>query len=108
MRRLLAGLAAALVGPTATAPPATAVGTTESGTFSVLTYSIAGPPESISSAPTPREPATTEIGRRIAPSLPRASCQAMSRTIRSSTEIHAPAPHCGSKVSKRGHGWDAC
>ncbi|KOG10693.1 hypothetical protein ADK34_34990 [Streptomyces viridochromogenes] len=70
MRRLLAGLAAvaaALVGPTATVPPATAVGTTESGTFSVLTYNIAGLPESISSAPTPREPATTEIGRRIAP-----------------------------------------
>ncbi|GHF98110.1 jacalin-like lectin [Streptomyces hydrogenans] len=70
MRRLLAGLAAlaaALVGPTATAPPATAAHPTGSGTFSVLTYNIAGLPESVSSAPTPREPATTEIGRRITP-----------------------------------------
>ncbi|MFE0647286.1 jacalin-like lectin [Streptomyces sp. NPDC059534] len=31
----------------------------------VLTYNVAGLPDSISSAPTPREPATTEIGRRI-------------------------------------------
>ncbi|WP_137991349.1 jacalin-like lectin [Streptomyces vilmorinianum] len=67
MRRLLACLtaaAAALAGLTATAPPATAA---DSGAFSVLTYNIAGLPESISSAPTPREPATTEIGRRVAP-----------------------------------------
>ncbi|SEB80401.1 jacalin-like lectin [Streptomyces sp. TLI_105] len=67
MRRLLACLtaaAAALAGLTATAPPATAA---DSGTFSVLTYNVAGLPESLSSAPTPREPATTEIGRRIAP-----------------------------------------
>ncbi|MFI0923776.1 jacalin-like lectin [Streptomyces sp. NPDC021012] len=72
MRRLLACLtaAAALAGLTAMAPSATATAaaaTSDSGTFSVLTYNVAGLPESISSAPTPREPSTTEIGRRIAP-----------------------------------------
>ncbi|MCB5168518.1 endonuclease/exonuclease/phosphatase family protein [Streptomyces bambusae] len=67
MHRLLAWLtaaAAALAGPAATATPAVAA---DSGAFSVLTYNVAGLPESISSAPTPREPSTTEIGRRIAP-----------------------------------------
>ncbi|MFF8280116.1 jacalin-like lectin [Streptomyces lateritius] len=67
MRRLLACLtatAAALTALTALAPPATAA---DSGTFSVLTYNVAGLPESISSAPTPRESSTKEIGRRIAP-----------------------------------------
>ncbi|GAA4934976.1 jacalin-like lectin [Streptomyces coeruleoprunus] len=67
MRRLLACLtaaAAALAGLAAMAPPATAA---DSGTFSVLTYNVAGLPESLSSAPTPRESSTTEIGRRIAP-----------------------------------------
>ncbi|MET9696437.1 endonuclease/exonuclease/phosphatase family protein [Streptomyces sp. NPDC006529] len=73
MRRLLACLAAAaaaLAGLTATAPPAAAAptaATADSGSFRVLTYNVAGLPESISSAPTPREPSTTEIGRRIAP-----------------------------------------
>lgn len=36
-----------------------------SGTFSVLTYNVAGLPEAISSASTPRGPSTTEIGKRI-------------------------------------------
>lgn len=36
------------------------------GSFSALTYNIAGLPEAISSAPTPRKSATNEIGRRIA------------------------------------------
>ncbi|MFJ6792969.1 jacalin-like lectin [Streptomyces sp. NPDC091268] len=67
MRRLLACLtaaAAALAGLTAAAPPATAA---DSGAFTALTYNVAGLPESISSAPTPRGPSTTEIGRRAAP-----------------------------------------
>ncbi|MEV5435179.1 jacalin-like lectin [Streptomyces sp. NPDC052682] len=67
MRRLLACLAAAaatLGGLTAAAPSAAAA---DSGTLSVLSYNVAGLPEAISSAPTPREPATAEIGRRIAP-----------------------------------------
>ncbi|MGR4881105.1 jacalin-like lectin [Streptomyces sp. LARHCF249] len=67
MRRLLACLTAAvaaLAGLTAMAPPASAA---DSGAFRVLTYNVAGLPESLSSAPTPREPSTTEIGRRIAP-----------------------------------------
>lgn len=67
MRRLVACLAAAVAalgGLTATATPATAAG---SGTFSVLTYNVAGLPEGLSSAPTPRDTSTTEIGKRIAP-----------------------------------------
>ncbi|KPI10603.1 Endonuclease/exonuclease/phosphatase [Actinobacteria bacterium OK074] len=67
MRRLIACLAAAtavLGGLTAAAPSATAA---DSGTFSVLSYNVAGLPESLSSAPTPRESSTTTIGERIAP-----------------------------------------
>ncbi|MEW2301291.1 jacalin-like lectin [Streptomyces sp. NPDC006655] len=67
MRRLVACLAAAVAtlgGLTATATPAAAAG---SGTFSVLTYNVAGLPQGLSSAPTPRDTSTTEIGRRIAP-----------------------------------------
>ncbi|MER6959292.1 jacalin-like lectin [Streptomyces sp. NPDC000618] len=67
MRRLLACLAtaaAALGGLTAAAAPAAAA---TSGSFSVLTYNVAGLPEAISSASTPRDTSTTEIGRRIAP-----------------------------------------
>ncbi|WP_316775732.1 jacalin-like lectin [Streptomyces sasae] len=66
MRRLVACLAAAVAalgGLTATATPAAAAG----GTFSVLTYNVAGLPEGLSSAPTPRDTSTTEIGKRIAP-----------------------------------------
>ncbi|NNN30232.1 endonuclease, partial [Streptomyces sp. S3(2020)] len=67
MRRLLACLttaAAVLGGLTAAAPPAAAA---DSGTFSVLSYNVAGLPEAISSAPTPRESSTTTIGQRKAP-----------------------------------------
>ncbi|MDQ0766441.1 jacalin-like lectin [Streptomyces canus] len=67
MRRLLAALAATtavLGGLTAAAPSATAA---DSGSFSVLSYNVAGLPEAISSAPTPRESSTTAIGRRVAP-----------------------------------------
>ncbi|MFI0960070.1 jacalin-like lectin [Streptomyces sp. NPDC021080] len=79
MHRLLAGAvaaAAALGGPTAAASPATAASPTASaasataagsGTFSVLTYNVAGLPDGISSAPTPRQSATTAIGGLIAP-----------------------------------------
>ncbi|MFF4544792.1 jacalin-like lectin [Streptomyces sp. NPDC001435] len=67
MRRLVACLAAAVAalgGLTTAATPAAAAG---SGTFSVLTYNVAGLPESLSSASTPRDTSTTEIGRRVAP-----------------------------------------
>ncbi|WP_089102529.1 jacalin-like lectin [Streptomyces hyaluromycini] len=67
MRRLVACLAAAVAalgGLTATATPAAAAA---SGTFSVLTYNVAGLPEGLSSAPTPRDTSTTAIGTRIAP-----------------------------------------
>ena len=53
-----AGLAAA---PGARAAAAPAGG----GSFSVLTYNVAGLPEAISSASTPRDTSTGEIGRRI-------------------------------------------
>ncbi|MDX3243920.1 jacalin-like lectin [Streptomyces sp. ME18-1-4] len=67
MRRLLACLAvatAALGGLTAAAPSAAAA---DSGSFNVLSYNIAGLPESLSSASTPRDTSTTAIGQRIAP-----------------------------------------
>ncbi|MEU1177834.1 jacalin-like lectin [Streptomyces sp. NPDC005820] len=67
MRRLLACLAATaavLGGLAVAAPPAAAA---DSGTFSVLSYNVAGLPEALSSAPTPRQSSTTTIGGRIAP-----------------------------------------
>ncbi|MCL6672411.1 jacalin-like lectin [Streptomyces panaciradicis] len=67
MRRLfacLAAAAAALGGLTAAASPAAAA---DSGSFSVLSYNVAGLPESLSSASTPRDTSTTAIGQRIAP-----------------------------------------
>ncbi|MGW3105299.1 jacalin-like lectin, partial [Streptomyces sp. NPDC001100] len=68
MRRLLACLAtaaAALGGLTVAAATPAAAAT--SGSFSVLSYNIAGLPESLSSASTPRDTSTTAIGTRIAP-----------------------------------------
>ncbi|MFD8305943.1 jacalin-like lectin [Streptomyces sp. NPDC059690] len=67
MRRLIACLAVAaatLGGLTAGAPSAAAA---DSGSFSVLSYNVAGLPESLSSASTPRDTSTTAIGGRIAP-----------------------------------------
>jgi hypothetical protein len=68
LRRLLGGLAAgsfALTGLLLTgATPAAAA---DSGTFNVLTYNVAGLPESLSSASTPRDTSSTAIGQRIAP-----------------------------------------
>ncbi|MFC9930589.1 jacalin-like lectin [Streptomyces sp. NPDC127190] len=67
MRRLLLCLtvaAAAFGGFTAPAAAQTAPDGT-SGTFSVLSYNVAGLPEGLSSAPTPRAPSTTAIGARI-------------------------------------------
>ena len=66
-RRWPALLAATvLCGSLAAVTPAVAVAAT-GGTFSVLSYNVAGLPEGISSAPTPREPATTAIGQRLGP-----------------------------------------
>ncbi|MET9908336.1 jacalin-like lectin [Streptomyces sp. NPDC006476] len=67
MLRLLACLAAAaaaLGGLTMAAPSAAAA---DSGSFSVLSYNVAGLPQSLSSASTPRDTSTTAIGQRIAP-----------------------------------------
>ncbi|MDX2759919.1 jacalin-like lectin [Streptomyces europaeiscabiei] len=69
MRRLLTCLAAAALtcgGFVTNASPAVAADPA-SGSFSALTYNVAGLPEILSSASTPRESSTTEIGRRIAP-----------------------------------------
>jgi hypothetical protein len=66
-RRLLACAAAAaatLGGLTAAAPAAAAA---DSGTLSVLSYNVAGLPESLSSASTPRDSSTTAIGGRLGP-----------------------------------------
>ncbi|WP_037303723.1 jacalin-like lectin [Amycolatopsis orientalis] len=63
-KRLFFVLASALL---LTAGVPAAAEAAPSGTFSVLTYNIAGLPESLSSAPTPREPATRAIGGRIGP-----------------------------------------
>ncbi|MET7889899.1 jacalin-like lectin [Streptomyces mirabilis] len=67
LRRVLATMAAAaaaLSGLTATAPAAAAA---DSGTFNVLSYNVAGLPEIISSASTPRDTSTTAIGQRLGP-----------------------------------------
>ena len=69
MSRVSAGLAALLtlagtaVAVTAAAPPAAAAG----GSFTALSYNVAGLPEGLSSAPTPRDTATTAIGQRLSP-----------------------------------------
>ncbi|MEQ0563461.1 jacalin-like lectin [Amycolatopsis sp. NEAU-NG30] len=63
MKKRLTVLAFAVALSTVASP---AVGhAADGGTFSVLSYNVAGLPESISSAPTPREPATAAIGQRI-------------------------------------------
>ncbi|GAA2736192.1 endonuclease [Actinocorallia aurantiaca] len=68
--RRLVTLAVSLLLPAVTA---TAAGAAEpypahaGGAFEVLTYNVAGLPEILSSAPTERKSATTEIGRRLGP-----------------------------------------
>ncbi|MCQ9135611.1 hypothetical protein KMS84_33225, partial [Streptomyces sp. IBSBF 2807] len=67
--------AATPTSPTATASTTAATATAaaaavtagDSGRFTVLSYNVAGLPEIISSASTPRDTSTTAIGRRIAP-----------------------------------------
>ncbi|MFJ9244790.1 jacalin-like lectin [Streptomyces sp. NPDC101776] len=69
MRRLFACLTAAAItcgGFVASVFPAAAADPS-SGSFSTLTYNVAGLPEILSSASTPRESSTTTIGQRIAP-----------------------------------------
>jgi endonuclease/exonuclease/phosphatase family metal-dependent hydrolase len=66
VRRILAALVAAAA--TALVVPAVAhADPTDGGSFSVLSYNVAGLPEGISSAPTPRQSATTAIGQRLGP-----------------------------------------
>lgn len=63
-RRLAALSALALLAGLVATGPASAAST---GSFTALTYNIAGLPEGLSSAPTPRKPATTAIGQRLGP-----------------------------------------
>jgi hypothetical protein len=68
MSRIAAGLAAVVtIGTVLVAAPAPALALAASGTFTALTYNVAGLPEGLSSAPTPRDTATTAIGQRLAP-----------------------------------------
>lgn len=55
--------AAGLTGLAPAAPAATGA----SGTLNVLSYNVAGLPEALSSAPTPRDTSTTAIGQRLGP-----------------------------------------
>lgn len=64
LRRLAALSALALLMPLVSPGPASAA---PGGSFTALTYNIAGLPDGISSAPTPRAPATTAIGGRLGP-----------------------------------------
>jgi hypothetical protein len=66
MRKILAVVATVVVATAGATATAGAAGD-QSGTFSVLAYNVAGLPELISSAPTPRGPSTTAIGQRLAP-----------------------------------------
>jgi endonuclease/exonuclease/phosphatase family metal-dependent hydrolase len=63
VKRLVALVAAA----TLVSPAAAHADTAAGGSFSVLSYNVAGLPEGISSAPTPRQSATTAIGQRLGP-----------------------------------------
>jgi endonuclease/exonuclease/phosphatase family metal-dependent hydrolase len=65
MRKILATAAVAVAASSALVVAAAPASAAASGTFSVLTYNVAGLPEAISSAPTPRGPSTTAIGQRI-------------------------------------------
>lgn len=65
-RRLVA-LAVSLLLPAVAATPAESSPADAGGAFEVLTYNVAGLPEILSSAPTERKSATTEIGRRLGP-----------------------------------------
>jgi endonuclease/exonuclease/phosphatase family metal-dependent hydrolase len=64
---VLATLLAAVAGLTGLASPAPAATGGDSGTLNVLTYNVAGLPQALSSATTPRDTSTTAIGQRLGP-----------------------------------------
>ena len=66
MSRITAGLAGVIVVAAIVVAPA-APALAASGTFTALSYNVAGLPEGLSSAPTPRDTATTAIGQRLGP-----------------------------------------
>ncbi|MEV4314797.1 endonuclease/exonuclease/phosphatase family protein [Actinocrispum sp. NPDC049592] len=65
--RTIAGVLAAITVASVTLTGSAAAAGPESGTLNVLTYNVAGLPEGISSAPTPRASSTTAIGQRLGP-----------------------------------------
>jgi hypothetical protein len=68
MRKTLAwAVAATLASVTVAVLPATPAAAADSGSFSVLSYNVAGLPELLSSASTPRASSTTAIGQRLGP-----------------------------------------
>jgi len=67
MSRIAAVLAAVVtVGAVIVLTPQTALAAA-GGSFTALSYNVAGLPEGLSSAPTPRDTATTAIGQRLGP-----------------------------------------
>src|SRR5689334_24043721 len=66
MSRIAAGLAAVVGGAVLVLTPHAALAAA-GGSFTVLSYNVAGLPEGLSSAPTPRDTATTAIGQRLGP-----------------------------------------
>jgi hypothetical protein len=66
MSRIAAGLAAVVIGAVLVPTPRPALAAA-GGSFTALSYNVAGLPEGLSSAPTPRDPATTAIGQRLGP-----------------------------------------
>jgi len=67
MRKTLAWALAATLASVIVALPATPAAAATSGSFSVLSYNVAGLPELLSSASTPRASSTTSIGERLGP-----------------------------------------
>lgn len=62
---LLAAVSAVVAGYAGLATAAPTATSSSSGTLNVLNYNVAGLPEPLSSAPTPRRSATTAIGQRL-------------------------------------------
>jgi endonuclease/exonuclease/phosphatase family metal-dependent hydrolase len=67
VKKRLAALAIAVAAVSTVVASVAHADATDGGSFSVLSYNVAGLPEGISSAPTPRQPATTAIGQRLGP-----------------------------------------
>jgi endonuclease/exonuclease/phosphatase family metal-dependent hydrolase len=67
MRKVLTCLTAAVIATAGIAAVAPAASAADSGTLNLLAYNVAGLPEALSSASTPRVASTTAIGQRLSP-----------------------------------------